>query len=149
MSDLCRVGVAIDAELLEAFDTLIAQRGYANRSEAVRDLIRAELNQTRIESPTQAVVGALAIVYDHNVRLLAERLTQAQHEHHDAIVSTLHVHLDHDHCLEIIVLRGPRAEVQSVSDRLISTKGVLQGKLTLAAMEPQAHEHVHPHPHKH
>lgn len=141
MSDLCRVGVAIDSDLLQAFDALIARRGYANRSEAVRDLIRAELNQTRIESPTQPVVGALAMVYDHHVRLLAERLTQAQHEHHDAIVSTLHVHLDHDHCLEIIVLRGPREEVQTIADRLISTKGVLQGRLTLAALAPRTHAH--------
>lgn len=141
MSDLCRVGVAIDSELLEAFDALIAQRGYANRSEAVRDLIRAELNQNKIESPTQPVVGALAMVYDHHVRLLAERLTQAQHEHHDAIVSTLHVHLDHDHCLEIIVLRGPRKDVQTIADRLISTKGVLQGRLTLAALAPHTHSH--------
>jgi CopG family nickel-responsive transcriptional regulator len=143
MSELCRVGVAIDSDLLEAFDQLISQRGYTNRSEAVRDLIRAELNQTLIESPTQPVVGALAMVYDHHVRLLAEKLTQAQHEHHDAIVSTLHVHLDHDHCLEIIVLRGPRAEVQAIADRLISTKGVLQGRLTLAAVEPHPHHHDH------
>jgi CopG family transcriptional regulator, nickel-responsive regulator len=141
MSDLCRVGVAIDSDLLNAFDALIAQRGYTNRSEAVRDLIRAELNQTRIESPTQPVVGALTLVYDHHARLMAERLTQVQHEHHDAIVSTLHVHLDHDHCLEIIVLRGPRSEVQSVADRLISTKGVLQGRLTMAAIEPHTHDH--------
>jgi CopG family nickel-responsive transcriptional regulator len=141
MSDLCRVGVAIDSDLLEAFDALIAQRGYANRSEAVRDLIRAELNQNKIESPTQPVVGALAMVYDHHVRLLAEKLTQAQHEHHDAIVSTLHVHLDHDHCLEIIVLRGHREIVQTIADRLISTKGVLQGRLTLAALEPHTHPH--------
>ncbi len=142
MSDLCRVGVAIDSDLLKAFDTLIDQRGYTNRSEAVRDLIRAELNQVKVEAPEQPVVGALAMVYDHHVRLLAERLTQVQHEHHDSIVSTLHVHLDHDHCLEIIVLRGQREEVQTIADRLISTKGVLQGRLTLAAMHPHS---GHPH----
>ena len=141
MSELCRVGVAIDSELLEAFDQLIARRGYTNRSEAVRDLIRAELNQTRIESPAQPVVGALTMVYDHHVRLLAEKLTEHQHSHHDAIVSTLHVHLDHDHCLEIIVLRGARAEVQAIADKLISTKGVLQGRLTLSAVQPHAHQH--------
>jgi CopG family nickel-responsive transcriptional regulator len=142
MSDLCRVGVAIDSDLLEAFDGLIAQRGYTNRSEAVRDLIRAELNQVKIESPGQPVVAALTMVYDHHVRLLAERLTQVQHQHHDSIVSTMHVHLDHEHCLEIIVLRGAREQVQTIADQLISTKGVLQGRLTLAAIQPHAaHEH--------
>lgn len=142
MSDLCRVGLAIDGDLLEAFDTLIAQRGYTNRSEAVRDLIRAELNQVQLEAPGQEVVGALALVYDHHVRLLSERLTQVQHEHHDSIISTLHVHLDHERCLEIIVLRGKRSDVQSIADRLISTKGVLQGRLTLAAIQPHSH-HSH------
>jgi CopG family nickel-responsive transcriptional regulator len=142
MSDLCRVGVAIDSDLLEAFDGLIAQRGYTNRSEAVRDLIRAELNQVKIESPEQSVVGALTMIYDHHVRLLAERLTQVQHLHHDSIVSTMHVHLDHERCLEIIVLRGAREEVQTIADQLISTKGVLQGRLTLAAIQPHsAHAH--------
>jgi len=142
MSELCRVGVAIDSVLLDAFDKLIAQRGYTNRSEAVRDLIRAELNQVKVESGEQDVVGALTMVYDHQVRLLAERLTQVQHEHHDTIVSALHVHLDHEHCLEIIVLRGRRKDVQAIADRLISTKGVLQGRLTLAAIQPHS-GHVH------
>ena len=141
MSELCRVGVAIDSDLLEAFDQLIARRGYTNRSEAVRDLIRAELNQTRIASPAHPLVGDLTMASDHHLRLLAEKLTQPQHEHHDAIVSTLHVHLDHDHCLEIIVLRGARAEVQAIADKLISTKGVLQGRLTLSAVQPHSHQH--------
>lgn len=139
MSDLCRIGVAIDAELLAQFDALIERRGYGNRSEAIRDLIREELNQERIEAPSQAVVGALTLVYDHHVRLLSERLTQVQHDHHAAIVSTLHVHLDHDRCLEVIVMRGTRSEVELIADRLMTAKGVLHGKLILSAVEQSAH----------
>jgi len=142
LSDLCRIGVAIDADLLEGFDRLIRERGYANRSEAFRDLIRNELIGEKTEEPSQPVVGALSIVYDHHVRLLSERLTQVQHDHHAAIVSSLHVHLDHNHCLEVIVLRGKRAKVQEISDRLLSTKGVLHGRLTLTAVQSHG-QHSH------
>jgi CopG family nickel-responsive transcriptional regulator len=134
MSDLCRVGVAIDAPLLEQFDRLIARRGYANRSEAVRDLIRAELIGEEIAAPGTPVVGALTLVYDHHVRLLSEKLTQVQHDHHASIISTLHVHLDPHHCLEVVVLRGRRDHVTAIADRLIATKGVSHGRLTLTAV---------------
>ena len=145
-----RFTISLDAPLAKAFDRLIRAKGYRNRSEAVRDLLRGQLEAHRVQADEAPYcVANLSYVYRHDERELAERVTAMQHRRHDLTVSTMHVHLDHDHCLEIIVLRGPRAEVQSVSDRLISTKGVLQGKLTLAAMEPQAHEHTHPHPHKH
>ena len=144
MSELARIGVAIEQELLGEFDRLIERRGYTSRSEAFRDLIRNELNQVEISAPQKDVVGTLTIIYDHHVRLLSERLTGMQHEHHDAIVSTLHVHLDHDHCLEVLVLRGKSAIVQRIADQLIATKGVEQGRLTLATAEPM---HSHPHPH--
>jgi len=142
MSELARIGVAIESELLDEFDKLIERRGYSSRSEAFRDMIRGELNQVQVSSPSQHVVGTLTIIYDHNVRQLAEKLTGMQHEHHHEIVSTLHVHLDHDQCLEVLVLRGPAAEVQGIADRLVATKGVMQGRLTLAAAEPGR-----PHPH--
>ena len=142
MSELARIGVALDQDLLDEFDRLVEGRGYSSRSEAFRDLIRGELNQVHVSSPDQHVVGTLTIIYDHNVRMLAEKLTGLQHEHHHAIVSTLHVHLDHDQCLEVLVLRGPANEVQQIADRLISTKGVRQGRMTLAAATP---EHAHPH----
>ncbi len=143
MSELARIGVAIESDLLEKFDRLIEQRGYSSRSEAFRDLIRTELNQMHVTTPDKHVVGTLTIIYDHNVRQLAEKLTGMQHEHHHEIVSTLHVHLDHDQCLEVMVLRGQAVHVQQIADRLMATKGVQQGRLTLAAAEP---EHVHPHP---
>jgi CopG family nickel-responsive transcriptional regulator len=131
MSALSRIGVAIDTELLDKFDSLIAQRGYTNRSEAFRDLIRDELVEKTWESPDSPVVGTVTLVYDHHVRLLNEKLTDIQHDHHHAILSTLHVHLDHDHCLEVLVVRGKAADVRKVADTLISTKGVKHGRLTI------------------
>src|SRR5512147_1080995 len=104
MSELSRIGVAIDSELLQRFDDLIGQRGYTNRSEAFRDLIREELVQQAWESPDSQVVGTVTLVYDHHVRLLNEKLTDLQHDHHKSILSTLHVHLDHDNCLEVLVV---------------------------------------------
>ncbi len=133
MSELSRIGVAIDAALLKKFDELIARRGYTNRSEAFRDLIRDELVETAWQSPESPVVGTVTIVYDHHVRLLNEKLTELQHHHHHQILSTLHVHLDHNHCLEVLVVRGKAGEVRKVADALISTKGVKHGRLTITS----------------
>jgi CopG family nickel-responsive transcriptional regulator len=131
MSGLSRIGVAIDTDLLNKFDRLIAQKKYTNRSEAFRDLIRDELVEKTWESPDSYVVGTVTLVYDHHVRLLNEKLTDIQHDHHRLILSTLHVHLDHDLCLEVLVVRGRSAEVRRVADTLISTKGVKHGRLTI------------------
>jgi CopG family nickel-responsive transcriptional regulator len=131
MSGLSRIGVAIDSDLLDKFDTLIGQRGYTNRSEAFRDLIRDELVEKTWESPESQVVGTVTLVYDHHVRLLNEKLTGIQHDFHHSILSTLHVHLDHDNCLEVLVVRGRSADVRKVADVLISTKGVKHGRLTI------------------
>jgi CopG family nickel-responsive transcriptional regulator len=131
MGDLSRIGVAIDTDLLEKFDQLIEQRGYTNRSEAFRDLIRDELVEKNWESPDSQVVGTVTLVYDHHVRMLSEKLTDIQHDFHHSILSTLHVHLDHDHCLEVLVVRGKSVDVRKVADILISTKGVKHGRLTI------------------
>jgi len=133
MGELSRIGVAIDAELLEKFDRLLARRGYENRSEAFRDLIRDQLIEESWKAPDAPVVGTVTLLYDHHVRLLSEKLTDLQHEHHKSILSTLHVHLDHDHCLEVLVVRGKASAVQKIADTLISTKGVKHGRLTIAA----------------
>lgn len=133
MSELSRIGVAIDSDLLEQFDRLIAQRGYTNRSEAFRDLIRDELVEKAWESPESNVVGTVTLVYDHHVRLLNEKLTDLQHDYHQAILSTLHVHLDHDYCLEVLVVRGKAAEVERIAGALIGTKGVKHGRLTITS----------------
>src|SRR5436190_18002558 len=131
MSALSRIGVAIDSELLDKFDQLIEQRGYTNRSEAFRDLIRDELVQKTWESPESDVVGTVTLVYDHHVRMLSDRLTDLQHDHHKNILSTLHVHLDHDNCLEVLVVKGKAGAVRKIADALISTKGVKHGRLTI------------------
>jgi len=131
MSALSRIGVAIDSSLLRKFDNLIGCRGYTNRSEAFRDLIRDALVSEAAESPEAPVVGTVTLVYDHHVRQLSEKLTSIQHDFHQSILSTLHVHLDHDHCLEVLVVRGPCAAVRKVADVLISTKGVRHGRLTI------------------
>ncbi len=131
MGELSRIGVAIDSELLEKFDRLIAQRGYTNRSEAFRDLIRDELVERAWASPDSQVVGTVTLVYNHHVRLLNEKLTDLQHDYHRSILSTLHVHLDHDNCLEVLVVKGRAGEVQQIADALIATKGVKHGRLTI------------------
>jgi CopG family nickel-responsive transcriptional regulator len=131
MNELSRIGVAIDAGLLEKFDQLIARRGYTNRSEAFRDLIRDALVEKTWEAPDAKVVGTVTIVYDHHVRLLNEKLTDLQHEYYHHILSTLHVHLDHDNCLEVLVVRGRAADVRRIADTLISTKGVKHGRLSI------------------
>jgi CopG family nickel-responsive transcriptional regulator len=131
MSELSRIGVAIDSDLLEKFDQLIAKRGYTNRSEAFRDLIREELVEQAWESPERKVVGTVSILYDHHVRLLNKKLTDLQHEHYHHVLSTLHVHLDHDHCLEVLVVRGKAGEVRKIADGLIAAKGVKHGRLTI------------------
>ena len=131
MSGLSRIGVAIDTDLLDKFDHLIGERGYTNRSEAFRDLIRDELVEKTWESPESQVVGTVTLVYDHHVRMLNEKLTSIQHDYHHAILSTLHVHLDHDNCLEVLVVKGRAGDVRKVADALISTKGVKHGRLTI------------------
>jgi CopG family nickel-responsive transcriptional regulator len=137
MGELSRIGVAIDSDLLEKFDELIAHRGYSNRSEAFRDLIRGELVEEAWAKPDSPVVGTVTLVYDHHVRLLNEKLTDMQHKHYDHILSSLHVHLDHDNCLEVLVVKGKASEVRAIADNLISTKGVKHGRLTVTT--PGAH----------
>jgi CopG family nickel-responsive transcriptional regulator len=133
MSNLSRIGVAIDEDLLARFDDLIAGRGYTNRSEAFRDLIRAELVDEAWKEPDREVVGSLTLIYDHHVRMLSDKLLDLQHELHDAILSTLHVHLDHDNCLEVLLIRGKAKKVQDFANSIISTKGVKHGKLTVTS----------------
>jgi len=131
MTELSRIGVAIDADLLKKFDNLIATRGYTNRSEAFRDLIRDELVEKAWERPESNVVGTVTLIYDHHVRLLNEKLTNLQHSHFHHILSTMHVHLDHDNCLEVLVVKGKAGVVKKIADALISTKGVKHGRLTI------------------
>jgi len=131
MAQLTRFGISMDTRLLEQFDALVARKGYVNRSEAIRDLIRNALVEDQWSRGDEEIVGTVTLVYDHHVRDLADKLTEHQHDHHDAIVSALHVHLDHDHCLEVVVVRGPAPRVKRLADELIGTKGVKHGKLVM------------------
>ena len=134
MSELSRIGVAIATDLLGTFDELIGKRGYTNRSEAFRDLIRAELvRESSASSPGGRVVGTLTLVYDHHVRLLEEKMTDLQHDHNRMILSTLHVHLDHDRCMEVIALRGSSTDVQRFAHLMGSIKGVQHAQLAITA----------------
>ena len=138
-----RFTISLDAALAADFDALIAARGYRNRSEAVRDLIRAAIaaDQAR-ESPAGHCVANLSYVYNHHERELAERLTEKQHAQHDLTVAALHTHLDHENCLESVILRGPTARVQQFPEALIAERGVRHGQVNLVALEAVAH-HAH------
>ncbi|MDR3358065.1 MAG: nickel-responsive transcriptional regulator NikR [Desulfovibrio sp.] len=131
MSGLTRIGVSLDEELLEPFDELCRRRGYFNRSEAIRDLIRKAL----VEEPGAGARGqgasTLTLLYDHHKNDLARRLTRIQHGEHDIITATLHIHLDHNNCLEVLVIKGETARMRALADRLISCTGVKNGAFSL------------------
>jgi CopG family transcriptional regulator, nickel-responsive regulator len=145
-----RFTISLDDELARAFDAFIADRGYANRSEAVRDLIRARLEaSTTYEADQGHCVASLSYVYDHDSRELAERLAARQHAHHDLTVASMHVHLDHEACLETVVLQGQTRAVRAFASALIAEPGVRHGALNLVGVERGgrhshgAHSHVH------
>ena len=132
MGNTIRFGVSLDSELLERFDALCDQRGYETRSEAIRDLLRSTLVEQEWEDSGKDIAATLTLVYDHHKSDLAQKVTNAQHDAHHLIITTLHVHLDHHNCLEVLVLKGPGQEVRGLAERLIATKGVMFGKLSLA-----------------
>jgi len=134
-SELMRFGVAIDKPLLEAFDEHLTRRGYPNRSEALRDLVRAELARDAWDRGDDAV-ATISIIYDHHVRELTERLVEVQHDFGDRVISATHVHLDHDHCLEVVLAKGPAKILKRLADRLISAKGVISGEVAGMAISP-------------
>lgn len=132
MSDIIRFGVSIDQDLLENYDRLIAERGYATRSEALRDLIREALIQQKIEMETGTkVLGSLTLVYDHHARNLSQEMAEIQHNFHDLVLSVMHLHVSHEDCMEVIALRGVVANVVELANGLLSLKGIKNGKLFL------------------
>ena len=133
MSKISRFGVSLAEELLREFDRLIGRKGYASRSEAIRDLIRDYLAEEAWKAGRGPAVGTVTLVYDHHVPDLQEKLTDVQHEHAGVVVSTLHVHLERHRCLEVLVVRGKANEIRARADRLIGARGVKHGKLTLVA----------------
>lgn len=133
MSELVRFGVSISAGLLESFDKVIMKKGYNNRSEAIRDLIRNQLVETEWEQGAAEVAGTITLIYDHHVRGLSNLLLEVQHDYHDLILSTMHLHLDHHNCLEVLAVQGATKEIREIAERLISIKGVKHGQLTITS----------------
>jgi CopG family nickel-responsive transcriptional regulator len=135
MSELTRISISLENALLDAFDQRNAAKGYATRSEAIRDLIRDRLIREEAEQAAGEQVAVVTLVYDHHARELAARLIDKQHHHHDVVISSLHVHLGERHCLEVSVLRGAAAEVRHLGEDLLATKGVLHGEITYTSGE--------------
>ena len=148
-----RLTISVDDDLADAFDQLVERKGYLNRSEAFRDLVRKELGNAELDAgKAKWCVATLSYIYDHHERQLANRLTQMQHDHHDVAVASQHVHLDHDNCLETVILRGKIDAVRACADAIISQTGVRHGNVHLVPVDIKdskylrvAHQHVHPH----
>ena len=136
MGVLSRIGVALDSDLLERFDSFISRLGYTNRSEAFRDLIRDRLVAEQTRKPTAIVVGTVTLIYDHHAHGVTEKLTEVQHANHELVVSTSHAHLDHDSCLEVLIVHGKAGQVEEFAGRLIGLKGVQHGRLVMTVAQP-------------
>jgi CopG family transcriptional regulator, nickel-responsive regulator len=141
MGVLSRIGIALDSDLLKRFDVFIGSLGYTNRSEAFRDLIRDRLVAVRTAHPNATVVGTVTLIFDHHAHGVTEKLTELQHAHHDLVVSTSHAHLDHDSCLEVLIVHGKAAQVEEFAGRLIGLKGVQHGRLVVSAADRLAGSH--------
>ena len=139
MSETIRFGISIDDKLLDSFDRLIELKGFMNRSEAIRDLMRAALVELKWEGGEEETVGTVTLLYNHHVRDLSDKLNEQQHTHHDHIISALHVHLDAHNCLEVLVVRGKAREVKKIADELIGVKGVKHGKLVMTSTGEELH----------
>ena len=143
-----RVTISLDDSLLADFDRYIARKGYQNRSEAMRDLVRDRLEQDQpAGSDVGYSVGCVSYIYNHHQRDLAQRLTATQHDHHDFVLSSLHAHLDHENCLEVTLLRGPTRDVRDFAETLIAETGVRHGRIALTAVDVAGASHRHTHGH--
>ena len=145
-----RITISVDEQLAKEFDALIKRRGYTSRSEAMRDLLRREVEANRIAYEQKSYcVANLSYVYDHHARDLAERLMSTQHDHHDMVVSTMHVHLDHEHCLETVILKGPTAAVRSFANATQAERGVRHAQINLVTVDPgDTHQTLGGHQHR-
>jgi len=135
MSDIERVGVSLDKKLLSRFDELIAEQGYQNRSEAVRDLIRDKLSTELLAEPNTEAVAAVCLVYDHHAPGLMQKLIELQHHHLLQTICTMHIHLDAHDCMEVVVLRGKAGEINETAENIISQKGVRLGRINIVASQ--------------
>lgn len=147
-----RLTISVDDELADTFDRLVSEKGYGSRSEAFRDLVRGALGSAQLDAGTaKYCVGALSYVYNHHERQLASRLTGMQHDHHDLTVSTMHAHLDHENCLETVILKGPARSVMEFAESVMAQSGVRHGQFRPIPIQmdepgPKRHRHVHARP---
>ena len=134
--DIVRFGVSIGSRLLDKFDNLIEEKGYTNRSEAIRDLIRDKLVEDKwdVKADLTESIGTITLIYDHHTSETGDKLTDTAHEHHDLVVSSSHVHLTHDSCLEVVIVKGPGNRIRSLADRMTSMRGVKHGKLVITGL---------------
>lgn len=149
MSDLVRFSVSLENELLVEFDRYVQEGRFATRSEAIRQLLRQTLIHDVWEADIQQMTATLTLVYDHHKSHLVEKLLEIQHQHGEMVISSLHVHLDHDHCMEVIVLKGKGSEIRSIAEQMRGLKGVHKGELTIADTAGPAASHHHRHGHRH
>ncbi len=137
VSEIVRFSVSVEDDLLEKFDRFCEEEQFATRSEAVRQLIRDKLTRRAWQSDKSHVAGTLTLVYDHHRPQLRDRLIQLQHDNTDLVISTVHAHLDHDLCLEVILLHGPAGRLQAIASQLGGMKGIFKGELVMASAEEQ------------
>jgi len=128
---MTRASISLPPKLLSDYDKMVAEKGYDDRSPAVADMMRAQLVEHRQKTGSGEIAGTITLVYDHHTQHVQEALTSIQHDHHHVIISTMHVHLDHHNCLEVLVVRGKAGLVKKIADELIAAKGVKHGKLTV------------------
>ena len=154
MSEIVRFSVSLEDDLLAQFDRYCTQEKFATRSEAIRQLLRDTLTKQAWAAESKDAAGTLTLVYDHHRPQLSDQLMKVQHDHNNLVVSTLHAHLTHDLCLEVIVLRGPATELLEIASEMRGLKGIFKGELVMASAEQieqieHAEHHEHHHPHEH
>ena len=133
MDGVTRIGVSLEPELLKEFDESIGKKGYSSRSEAIRDLVRDSLAEDEWKNDDEWMVGTIVIVFDHTMASVGDKLTDMQHEHGSMVNTSVHVHLDHDRCMEILICEGKLSSLKKFANEVTSIKGVLRGRLTMAA----------------
>lgn len=138
-ANLCRFSISMDGGLLEELDEMVRRKGYTNRSRAITEMVRDHVVEFQGERADHEIAGTITLVYDHHQRNIQSMLTRIQHDHGRLIISALHVHLDHDHCMEVLAVRGRAGDVRDIADRLIAAKGVKHGKLTVTTTGGKRH----------
>ena len=144
MDGVTRIGVSLEPELLRAFDESISKKGYVSRSEAIRDLVRDSLAENEWKNDDEWMVGTIVMVYDHTMSSVGDKLTDLQHDHQSLVNTSVHIHLDHDKCMEILICEGRLRDLKAFANEVTSIKGVLRGRLTMAAPSTGNLHHIGP-----